>query len=216
MARRAVPSPKNIPQTPQLNDHSELISLYPTAKPLNPNPISTPEQIIVRRQKAHEHHVRSLRKSAFRVGVYVSLPYIVGLFTIQQIVGRIPYLSNNDIGGAMFVVFSSFLFLSSTIFGGYFLWQKTTNLMNQHGLRSWPIITATVVGVIGMTPFALRIVQLIPTGFVSYAAALGVIMLVGVIAAASLVYIWTSRISYRIKLSIFALYIVIFAILFFI
>lgn len=190
---------------PHLDDRTELSTLYPKAKPINQNPISTPEEIAERKQKAFEQQVRQLRRLAVQVGVYVSLPYIVGLFAIQQVVSRIAYIAPDDIGGAMSIVFASFLTTTTAVFLTYFLFKRTGDVFNAHTLKAWPVIVTILTSIISFTPRALDLTQALTAGILAYIASLGLIVLVGVVVSAVSIFLWTSKLPIPIKLLLLAL-----------
>lgn len=215
MARRKLEPTKPLIAESPIIDQSELASLYPEVKSINPNPISTPAEIAERRQKAQEKQIKTLRKSAMRIGLYVALPYVLGLFAIQKVVMTIPSLSPGNVGGAMFVVFLSFLLTTSSVFIGYFLFRSATDLFNSHLLRSWPVITTIVISIIGSTPLALDAGLLITNEWLGYLLSLVLITIASIVVTTSLIYLWTTQLHPRVKLSILLVYVAVFTVLLF-
>ena len=182
--------------------HPELAALYPEAKPINSNPISTPAEIADRKQKTYEKQVKLLRQDAPKIGVYVAAPYVLGLFAIQYVVMRILDIAPGDIGGAMFIVFASFFVTTLTVFIAYYLFNRASDVFNSHYLKAWPIITTIFISMVGSTPLALRLMQPIPLELLGYLASLALIMLVTIVISTCLIYIWTSKLSPKKKIGI--------------
>lgn len=218
MARRTIKAPSKLIAESLFDDHSELTTLYPKVRPINSNPISTPAEIAERHQKALDNQVRSLRNMTFKIGLFIAGPYILTLFTIQQVIIRIVYISPGDIGGGMSIVFASFLFATATVFSTYFLFHRVKEIFNHsHGLKVWPIMTTIVVSMIGITPLLFRFVDLLPIGgLLGYFTTLALVVGVTIALTGSLLYIWTTKLNPRIKIGILILYIAIFTVLFFI
>lgn len=208
MARHSIDSPKGLTSPEQIGDHSDVSLLYPTPKPINTNPISTPAERDEKARLSRRHAIISLRQSSIAVGFLLALPYVVGLVVVQHVIARVSLIAPGDIGGAMFIVFMSFFTALGTIAVTYLALKKADSYFYTRALRMLPIAATVLASVALATPAAFALTASLPNAFIAYLGALGVLLAVSVIATTLAIFTWTTRLAIPAKFIILGLIVI--------
>lgn len=185
----------------QLTDHSELASLYPDARIINENPISTQAEREKRALVSRDKNVQSLRRWAVPIGLYLSLPYVIGAVVIQHVILRIPNIAPGDIGGAMFVVFMSFFTAFGTVAATYLLLRKAASYFYARALKMWPVGGTILACVALLAPLAFEMGSNLQHDGLGYAASLALILASGIVVSVISISLWTTKLPIPAKLS---------------
>jgi hypothetical protein len=195
VGRRSIDSPKGVTSPEQIGDHSDASLLYPSAKPINTNPISTPAERAEKVRATRVRVIASLRRSSVPVGFFLTLPYAAGLVVIQQVIMRISSIAPGDISGAMFIVFMSFLTALGTIAVTYLSLKRADSYFYSRALRMLPVAATVLASVALATAAAFSIAEQLPNELISYVGTLVLIFSIGIVATTLAIFIWASRLA---------------------
>lgn len=202
MPKHTIDAPNNNLETAPDWNHEDLTTLYPTPGVLNSNPISTDAEKEARRAAERQADVRKIRKNVFTIGLNIVFPFILGLFTIQHVIAQIPLLSPGDLGGAMFVVFTSFAAVIATGASAFLGLRYLTNEFYFHNLKAWPVIVTVLAWLVTGTVILQPITNSLLGGWIGYIASLLSLLVLSIIMSALLTFIWSSRLFAKIKIFI--------------
>jgi hypothetical protein len=202
MARHELDAPNNdIDIDPDWN-HQDLTTLYPTPGALNTNPISTSSEKEARYAAERQAATRKIRKESYKIGLNITFPFLLGLFTVQHVLIRVYGIQPGDLGSAMFVVFTSFLAVIGTGEAAYLGFRYVTNAFYFHALKGWPIILTVLMSLVTATVALQPLAASIEGGWIGYILGLIGISVVGSVPAAFLTFIWSSSLPAKIKIFI--------------
>ena len=160
---------------------SELWSLYPTPKPINSNPIVSQQERYRKIDAAEQLQRRKLGRYGALIGFYLSVPIVLVIIVGRIITVLLTSIQPNDIGAAMFAVFTSFGMATGLMLLGYLIYKKVDRIFTEHLFNGLPVIFVLVTAISAITWSAL--------GLTGNAMPSIVIGLVSTVAAGTLITI---------------------------
>ena len=184
-------------------DHSELTTFYAEVKKEDLGPWMQEADRQAAMKKERDDVVAGLRKSSILVGLYVSLPVVLGL-----ILGQLA-LIRGDMNQADAMLFAFLLlFLLAVVIGisyGLFRWVGKT--FHNHTVRALPITLTTLFSLFFLIMPLFRITGTNIGGLAGYSVALVSLLVIGNVITITSIFIWTSaRLHPLVKILILALF----------
>lgn len=181
-----------------VEDHSELTTNYLEAKHETLGPWMQEDE----RQKAFEKDrsdiIKGLRAASVPIGLFVSIPVVLGILIGQFALTSVPANDPNAMAYVIGLIFA--VGIAGIITVSLFRWVSRT--FYNHSLRALPI-TLTILACVAflVTPlFALG--NTLIGGLAGYAAGLGGILLAGIVISVLSIFVWTMpKLSGVVKLS---------------
>lgn len=136
-----------------------------------------------------------------QIGFYRALLVVVAVAAGRLIWTMMTSIQPNDIGGAMFAVFTSFACAIATVIMGFLIYKKVDTIFNKHLFNGLPVIVMlvtanSVIAWIALTAFAHSIV-----GLAGFALAMTATIVAAVLTAVPLIAMCASRASANKKVS---------------
>lgn len=171
-----------------VSDHSELTTFYAEAKKEDLGPWMQEADRQAAMKKERDDVVAGLRKSSVLVGLYVSLPVVLGL-----ILGQLALLRGGmNQADAMLFAFL-LLFLLAILVGithALFKWVGKT--FHNHTVRALPITLTTLLSLFFLVMPLFRLTGTYIGGPVGYSTALATLLVIGTIITIGSIFVWTS------------------------
>lgn len=169
-----------------VSDHSDLTVFYANKKNETLGPWMQEADRQAALQADRDAVVRRLRKSAFLIGLYTSLPVVIGIVLVQFFMTHVSL--ENAIPIIFLIIFG---------FGGYFvltyvLFKRVGNTFHDHNLRALPITLTTLASLSFLIRPLFYLADLHIGGLVGYGAALVALVVVGIVISVISIFIWTA------------------------
>jgi len=175
---------------------SELWSLYPNPKSINSNPLVSTEERYKKIDDAERLLRSKLGNFGILIGFYLSLPVVTAIAAARIITTLLTTIQPNDIGGAMFAVFTSFAVSSAVILLSYSVYRKANEIFIKHLFNGLPVIL-TIVTAISL--IAWSILTLVDTTFIGFTVGLTATLIGGILLSFILLLVCASKVSANVK-----------------
>ena len=175
---------------------SELWSLYPNAKPINTNPIVSKEERYRKIDAAERLQRKNLWRHGAKIGFLLGVPVALTITAARIITSLLTTIQPNDIGAAMFAVFSSFAIASVVILLSYSIYKKVNEIFTRHLFNGLPVILLVVINISVIAWGALTITG---NGLQGTVAGLMATLITEVFVTIPLIVVCASRISANAK-----------------
>ena len=181
-----------------VEDHSELTTHYAEAKREELGPWMQEHE----RQKAFETErsdvIKGLRRSSFVIGLFMSLPVVLGILIGQFALTSVPANDPNAMAYLIGLIFA--VGIAAAITFSLFKWVSQT--FYNHSLRALPISLAILACIAFLVTPLFSLGGSSVGGLAGYAAGLGGILLTGGIIAVLSIFVWTMpKLSGVVKIS---------------
>lgn len=181
-----------------VEDHSELTQHYVEAK----HEVLGPWMQEHERQEALEAErfavIKGLRKASFLIGLFMSLPVVLGILIAQFAMTSVPANDPNAMAYRIGLIFA--VGIAALITFSLFKWVSQT--FYNHSLRALPISLTILACIAFLVTPLFELGDTYVGGLAGYAIGLGGILLAGSIIAVLSVFIWTMpKLSGIVKLS---------------
>jgi hypothetical protein len=166
-------------------DHSDLTTFYAEAKHAVLGPWMQENERQAMLQKEREKIVLTLRRSSLLVGISVSLPVVVGIVLGQFFMTHVTL--KNAIPFLFLIIFGFGGLLGMTI--ALLRWVGKT--FNDHNIRALPITLTTLLCLFLVLQRVFDLFDGLIGGLIGYVAALGALVLIGIVIATITIFVWT-------------------------
>jgi hypothetical protein len=186
----------------QLEDHSELTTLYPKPKAQWSGEIMTSEQREAKRQAEQKAIITSIRPEFLKIGLMVPLPLVVGTFIANAAFMFITDENTAFLILPLIVVFIAWVFFTIRVV------RSVVRIFYNHALAAWPflLVTYSLLALTLQSSFALINPTYESIPFLSLAVASLNVFIISVIASFLLLTIWvTDKLRVGMKLTIISI-----------
>jgi hypothetical protein len=192
MAENHYVDPKDQHEAAQgIEDHSDLTVLYAETKKEDLGPWMQEDDRQVAMEKDRREVITSLRASALRIGMYLSLPVVLGILLGQFSFYRTgPGINEADAMALAFVIL--FLFAGWAILT-YNLLKRVGETFHKHTLRPLPIVLTTLLSLIFLIRPALHYSNALIGGVGGNVVALVALLITGSIISTITIFAWTTK-----------------------
>ena len=182
-------------------DRSELTTFYAEAKKEELGPWMQENERQEAMAKERDKVQISLRGSALRIGLFISLPVVLGI-----IIGQI-LMSNVDLKNAVPILFLVILGILAFLGFTYASLKWVGGEFQKHNLKALPITLTTIVSMALLIPKTFATYDMMFGGLTGYGIGLASLLGVGIVVAGISVFVWSApRLSGLIKLLVLVLF----------